>query len=253
MIKFFRKIRKNLLSENKFSKYLIYAIGEIVLVMIGILLALSVSNWNTERQENEANTRLLKKLDSELQLNIDRLSFLKNHESGYVNKIKRSDSIQTILSKGLSENDIEMVVKSYYESNTLNLHTSTYEEMKNTGRLYKLGSDSLLDEIETYYRLCDRENYYVLQINKEVHSQIRRNINNGLFKVQQDYYTFGKEVTMKDNPWIFNSQSDEYKNIMREVNYATFFTKNILSRVNRLIDSSEKLQESIREELKNKK
>ncbi len=42
MIKFFRKIRQRLLTENKFSKYLIYAIGEIVLVVIGILIALSI-------------------------------------------------------------------------------------------------------------------------------------------------------------------------------------------------------------------
>ncbi len=49
MIRFFRHIRKRLLSESKFSKYLFYAIGEIVLVMIGILLALQVNNWNEER------------------------------------------------------------------------------------------------------------------------------------------------------------------------------------------------------------
>jgi len=46
MIKFFRKIRQQLLAENKFTKYLIYAIGEIVLVVIGILIALSINNWN---------------------------------------------------------------------------------------------------------------------------------------------------------------------------------------------------------------
>ena len=50
MIKLFRKIRQNLLFENKFSKYLIYAIGEIALVMIGILLALQVNNWNQLKQ-----------------------------------------------------------------------------------------------------------------------------------------------------------------------------------------------------------
>jgi uncharacterized membrane protein YgaE (UPF0421/DUF939 family) len=44
MIKFFRKIRKHLLAENKFSKYLIYAIGEIILVVIGILIALQINN-----------------------------------------------------------------------------------------------------------------------------------------------------------------------------------------------------------------
>ena len=54
MIKFFRKIRQKLLSENKFSKYLIYAIGEIVLVVIGILIALQINNKNDERKAEES-------------------------------------------------------------------------------------------------------------------------------------------------------------------------------------------------------
>ena len=48
MIKFFKKIRQKLLSENQFSKYLIYAVGEIILVVIGILIALQINNWNEE-------------------------------------------------------------------------------------------------------------------------------------------------------------------------------------------------------------
>lgn len=52
MIKFFRKIRQKLLTENKFSKYLIYAIGEIILVVIGILIALQLNNWNTDKALN---------------------------------------------------------------------------------------------------------------------------------------------------------------------------------------------------------
>ena len=51
MIKFFRRIRKQLLTENKFSKYLLYAIGEIVLVVVGILIALSINNWNEWKKE----------------------------------------------------------------------------------------------------------------------------------------------------------------------------------------------------------
>jgi hypothetical protein len=51
MIKFFRKIRQKLLAESKMSKYLLYAFGEIVLVVIGILIALSVNNWNNDKQE----------------------------------------------------------------------------------------------------------------------------------------------------------------------------------------------------------
>ena len=59
MIKFFRNIRQNLMTENKFSKYLLYAIGEIVLVVIGILIALQLNTWNAERiQEKEINATL---------------------------------------------------------------------------------------------------------------------------------------------------------------------------------------------------
>ena len=59
MIKFFRKIRQNLLMENKTGKYFKYAIGEIVLVMIGILLALQVSNWNQDRKDRISERKLL--------------------------------------------------------------------------------------------------------------------------------------------------------------------------------------------------
>ena len=59
MIKFFRHIRAQLLSENKTGKYFKYAIGEIVLVMIGILLALQVSNWNQERKDRMSERKLL--------------------------------------------------------------------------------------------------------------------------------------------------------------------------------------------------
>ena len=57
MIKFFRNIRKRLLSEGKTGKYFKYAIGEIVLVVIGILIALQVNNWNEKRIKlyNEKN------------------------------------------------------------------------------------------------------------------------------------------------------------------------------------------------------
>ena len=68
MIKFFRKIRQNLLMENKTGKYFKYAIGEIILVVIGILIALSINNWNTqknnEQKEKDALTEIFQGLES---------------------------------------------------------------------------------------------------------------------------------------------------------------------------------------------
>lgn len=66
MIKFFRKIRQKILNENKFSKYLIYAFGEIILVVIGILIALQINNWN----ENIKSEKQLKNIYNEVELNL---------------------------------------------------------------------------------------------------------------------------------------------------------------------------------------
>jgi len=62
MIKFFKNIRKNLLAEGKTSKYLKYAIGEIILVVIGILIALQINNWNENRKANIEEQRILETL-----------------------------------------------------------------------------------------------------------------------------------------------------------------------------------------------
>lgn len=66
MIKFFRAIRRGLLSENKFSKYLLYAIGEIILVVIGILIALQINNANESRKQRAKEVQFLKNLKSDL-------------------------------------------------------------------------------------------------------------------------------------------------------------------------------------------
>ena len=73
MIKIFRNIRQNLIMGNKTSKYLKYAVGEIVLVMIGILLALQVNNWNEARKEYDKKLALLKSLKVEFTLNLEQL------------------------------------------------------------------------------------------------------------------------------------------------------------------------------------
>ena len=73
MIKFFRTIRKNLLNEGKTLKYLKYAIGEIALVMIGILLALQVNNWNQNRLNSISEKLLLKEINTEFKFNKEEL------------------------------------------------------------------------------------------------------------------------------------------------------------------------------------
>ena len=83
MIKFFRKIRQRLLTENRFSKYLIYAIGEIILVVIGILIALQINNWNENQKLKRTEQALLLSLEQEIAANVFTIKFF----------IKRNDSV----------------------------------------------------------------------------------------------------------------------------------------------------------------
>ncbi len=86
MLRFFRQIRQRLLTDNKFSKYLLYAVGEILLVVIGILIALQIDNWNEERKASIAEDKALIALKNEFEGNIQRFKFIcearKNAETG---------------------------------------------------------------------------------------------------------------------------------------------------------------------------
>lgn len=106
MIKFFRKIRQKLITENKFSKYVIYAIGEIILVVIGILIALSINNWNTNKinqsESKEFNQRLLNEFSGNLDLadtKIEQMEGIINSSKSILelfNKMPSDDNSKTL-------------------------------------------------------------------------------------------------------------------------------------------------------------
>jgi len=81
MINFFRKIRQNLLVENKTGKYFKYAIGEIILVVIGILIALSINNWNETRKIRNTEQQYLHTLKEEFSFNKVELEKIMNRNS----------------------------------------------------------------------------------------------------------------------------------------------------------------------------
>lgn len=90
MIKFFRKIRQQLLIENKFSKYLIYAIGEIVLVVVGILIALQINNRNEFNKERKSEKIILNEIRDNLKFDLE------DFESNIVNFQNKATSCKSI-------------------------------------------------------------------------------------------------------------------------------------------------------------
>ena len=99
MIKFFRKIRQGMLAENKFSKYLLYAIGEIVLVVIGILIALQINNKNEERKIISRTEHILTQIHNELAFNIDQANSVSR------NYRQKEPFVYKVLHKEVTYND----------------------------------------------------------------------------------------------------------------------------------------------------
>ena len=154
MIKFYRRIRQKLLSENKFSKYLIYAIGEIVLVVIGILIALQINSLNQKRIDNAKEKTYLTYLKKELSENtqVNQRMILKRLESKmeglllakkYCERnfvIKDTlEFLNKITIGGLFSGGFPLGIRNYYD------------ELLNTGNLQLIKNDSLKNEIAAYY------------------------------------------------------------------------------------------------------
>ena len=149
MIKFFRKIRQKMLSEGKTGKYIKYAIGEIVLVVIGILLALSINTWNEERKEKIVIRNLL--LNISLDMQADTLQFFKNIKDipqviENATLLLDSTELDTLSANELFNN---LPYYSFYYV----INNKSYEKVINAGITDFFEFNELYNDINTYYTL----------------------------------------------------------------------------------------------------
>ncbi len=153
MIKFFRKIRQQLLSHYRFSKYMIYAIGEIILVVIGILIALKVNNWN-ERQNNlKYEQSILIELKKELENNLKQLE-----EKRFMRKDLVMGSTQWIIN--LMENeDLIVDLDTIHHHLSRTLIVPSYDPMISiTSELINSGNLRLIQNAELRTKLTQWPN-----------------------------------------------------------------------------------------------
>ena len=150
MINFFRKIRHQLLTQNKVSKYLFYAIGEIVLVVIGILIALQINTWN-EKQKNKNQVKsYAQKLILDLNQDIQDVKWIKwQADVAYV----RLDSLVNYtrhLSIDDSKNLDLFVLTNNARYRPYSWNRASHEELKSTGILNYFNNDSLVNLLVKY-------------------------------------------------------------------------------------------------------
>ena len=144
MIKFFRHIRQKLLSENKFSKYLLYAIGEIILVVIGILIALSINNWNEQRKIKGNQEKYLTLLKTEAINNLkqvtDTKEAVRTMNVWQAKIFKLIDGKKDTISEDYLSKTFGQVFAYTY---TFSYENSVLSELKNSGDLKNVLNDSL--------------------------------------------------------------------------------------------------------------
>ena len=148
-MKIFRNIRKKLAAENKVMAYLRYAIGEILLVVIGILIALQVNNWNERRKENATVKIYLKSMLVDLNNDINRFDLMINNLNKQIranSSVFRNKNYQT-----LPIDSIVLTISSYF--NDYKIYDQTFQKIKNSGLADQLGSKELNDAINNYYTI----------------------------------------------------------------------------------------------------
>ena len=148
MIKFFRKIRQNLLSEGKTGKYLKYAIGEIILVVIGILIALQINNWNEERKGRIAEFELYKVILRDLKLDNDKIE-------AHIAHFNEAQSMQYHVyqeTKNLATYDSTVNYQNFRPIRVYDLIIKNNYSEKSVS----INNDSIRKQLESYFR---REDY----------------------------------------------------------------------------------------------
>ena len=120
------------MEKNKTGKYLKYAIGEIVLVVVGILIALSVAEWNNTRHDIETENRLLNQLHQGISQDLETIETELDKTNKAMSSLKQLDSLLKLDIPESSEK-LNKLFGTVYGLKMLNLNKAIYEDLKSTG------------------------------------------------------------------------------------------------------------------------
>ena len=228
MIKLFRTIRKDLMEQNKTGKYFKYAIGEIVLVVIGILIALSINNWNETRKEKVVIETIYETVKNDLKNDIaEGKSILKKYApfEPYFNKFLNGSFTE----EDYDECKCDVMFLGFYD---LYLNKRGFEMLKQTNNELIIFSD-LPDNILNFYT-----EYFVNfelteeSLNEFLHEQIRKLSE---YNWWSDYFSGIDETGFRD--YLVNN-----KNAKNELaTFSVFLIQDYLPTINAFIIDAEAL------------
>ena len=232
MIKFFRKIRYNLMSENKTGKYLKYAIGEIVLVVIGILIALSINNWNENRKSSNAEAKALVELLAEFkknQIDLMRVYRIKTNAGKRLNRY-----LHRINNDSVPDSEKSYVYKGV-GTNTWNTQYTVLNSLLSSGAINNIKNDSLKHLLTTWNDYTDdyleqQDDYFTTV--RDFSNYLRDKVPDRFIVLDSayrnwDYKRFeSKEETQRLSKKII--YSIEYQNFLKEIGHKLYIQARLI-------------------------
>jgi hypothetical protein len=241
MLHFLRKIRRSLINSGSMRKYTLYAIGEIALVVIGILIALSINNWNERSKDRVKEKMLLLKFEKTLESNCILLN-------GYINRMKRGNNSTNIVLSSISNNsEYSDTLDNHFHSSRVLIPLkfisySGYEEFKNLG-FEIIDDDSLKNSIIKLYETV----YPKMQ---EILDQFGGEFSSGLDEFVRNNF-IGNNLENKDVPINYSKliNNNYYKYSLDEYQGVRQW---LIEQYENSLDESESLLSFIKQKLKNK-
>lgn len=255
MIKFFRNIRKKLLVEGKTNNYLKYAIGEIFLVVIGILIALQINNWNEDRKQLKEEIEILKNIKSDFANTI--IEFEENN--GFKKRIISTSAViyKIIHTKQnpYTEKQLDSLLGEIIINPTYNGQSETLNILFNSGKINIISNNSIKNNLVLWPQrvedMTEDEIYGSNIVYNSLYPILKRhvalyNINNQLqYKFKLVDYSSPSSFT-SDYEGLFNNMEFESTLSSREL---TISVSLILT--NELINTAREIIKMIDKEIKN--
>lgn len=218
-----------MLGENRFSRYLIYAIGEIALVVIGILLALQVNNWNQDARDHRAGIDLLERVHRDLVQDTTSFRMIITHNTALREEIK--DMLVTLYA-GVENMDQVKRISNIYDralDQTFSPHDNTYRSMVSAGTLGYIENNSLKEAIMDLYSDYDQGRELLGSIGDWMITVV------ATVDTETDFMKFGSAISdiyttdamLNANDFSFlNDQEDRrFKILVRAISSAAFNQK----------------------------
>ena len=152
MLRFFRRIRQRLLAENKVNRYFLYAIGEILLVVIGILLALQIDTWNNEQIDRRKEKEYLRNLIEDLEAQQNQVNLQIEHEALMREQCQKA--LRQLSAERINFDSINKYL-AVVTRRTFVVNDPTFQDLKSSGNILIIRDNALRKKILSFYQYLD--------------------------------------------------------------------------------------------------